>query len=185
MKENYTPNAGHQKNYVSYDALGRQDKAYLPFEGFNLGFQVPANYLSSFVLTEFEASPLSRPIRQTNVDNTVVETSYGSNLATDQVWKLTATNGDGANITGTSFYGDNTLYKTTMKDENAKSTCVFKDKLGRVILTRKFLGTDKVDTYNVYDDYGQLVALLPPGSVTGTTTATIANSLTFQYQYDN
>jgi RHS repeat-associated protein len=185
VKEGYTPNSNlHQKNYVSYDALGRQNKAYLPFEGSTLGVELPPAYTSSFVLTEFEASPLSRPIKQTNVDYTTVETTYGSNLASDQVWNLSASGGNGANILGTSFYTDNALYKTTLKDENGKLSCVLKDKLGRVILTRKFLGTDKVDTYNVYDDYGQLVAVLPPGSVTGTTTASISNTLTFQYKYN-
>jgi RHS repeat-associated protein len=189
VKENYTPKvdphptvAWHQKNYVSYDALGRQNKSYLPFEDANLGFQLPVAYTGSFLLTEFENSPLSRPIKQTNVDNSVVTTSYGSNT-TNEVRSMVAASGNGASVSGASFYAANLLYKTVLTDENLHQTSVFKDKLGRVILTRKLLGTDKVDTYNVYDDYGQLVAVLPPGSVDAN--GNVTNSLTFQYKYDN
>jgi RHS repeat-associated protein len=84
---------------------------------------------------------------------------------------------------GTTYYGSNTLSKTVMTDENAHNTCVFKDKLGRVILTRKSLNGLYVDTYNVYDDYGQLVAVLPPGSIDAN--GNVVYSLTFQYKYDN
>ena len=190
VKELYTPPSDahpnaywHQKNYVAYDALGRQNKTYLPFESnSSLGFETPPPYTSSYVLTEYEASPLSRPVKQTNVDNTVVATSYGTNGAND-VRLFVAASGSGGSVSGGSFYAANTLNKTTMTDENAKQTGVFKDKLGRVILTRKFLNSQNVDTYNVYDDYGQLVAVLPPGSVDGS--GAVTNSLTFQYVYDN
>jgi RHS repeat-associated protein len=66
-------------------------------------------------------------------------------------------------------------------DENENQTILFKDKLGRVILTRKFLSGQKVDTYNVYDVYGQLVAVIPPGAETN---GVVNVDLTFQYQYD-
>jgi hypothetical protein len=76
-----------------------------------------------------------------------------------------------------------------MTDENGKITGVFKDKLGRVLLTRKLLNGAsgaKVDTYNVYDDYGQLVVVVPPGALTVSgITASVVNDLTFQYKYDN
>jgi RHS repeat-associated protein len=192
VKEYYTPSNLHQKNFVSYDVLGRQDKTFLPFESSTLGFQAAITFafVNPYVLTAFEASPLSRPISQKNVDGTFTYMSYGANTAADAVRIMTPATASGmvASAMSSSVYAADSLYKTTMTDENGKLTCVFKDKLGRLILTRKFLnGTSgNVDTYNVYDDYGQLVVVVPPGALTiSGATATVANDLTFQYKYDN
>jgi RHS repeat-associated protein len=202
VKEFYTPPTAshsaywHQKNYVSYDALGRQNRSYLPFETGTLGFENASIYLNAagYVETAYEASPLSRPISQRNVDGTYTYMSYGTNTATDAVQIMVPVTtplpvGVLVSASSPNVYGVNTLYKTTMTDENGKQTCVFKDKLGRVILTRKFLNGSSgqnVDTYNVYDDYGQLVVVVPPGALTiSNTTATVVNDLTFQYKYDN
>jgi RHS repeat-associated protein len=189
VKENYTPFTAfhpttnwHQKNYVSYDALGRQNKTYLPFERSVLGMEVPNTAQNIFVLTEYEASPFSRPTKMTNVDNSSVSTSYSVN-ATNEVRSIIAISGSGSNLYGGTFYALNTLTKTIFTDENGKKTCVFKDKLGRVILTRKSLNGQNIDTYNVYNYLGQLVAVLPPGSVDAN--GAITNALTFQYKYDN
>ena len=186
VKELYTPTSvahpndfWHQKNAVAYDVLGRQNKTYLPFESNTLGFETPSTSATvhPYVLTEYEASPLSRPIKQTNVDGSTVQTSYGANVANEvrNITNIASSN--------TAFYTANSLSKTTMTDENGKQTCVFKDKLGRVVLTRKFLSSQNVDTYNIYDDYGQLVAVLPPGSVDGS--GNVTQSLIFKYTYDN
>ena len=193
VKEFYTPSNLHQKNYVSYDALGRQNKTYLPFQSSDLGFQAASHsaVVHPFVETFFEASPLSRPTSQKNVDGTFTYISYGANIATDAVQIMTPSTGAGAlaSATSSSVYAVNTLYKTTMTDENGKLTTIFKDKLGRVILTRKLLNGNSganVDTYNVYDDYGQLVVVVPPGALTVSgINASVVNELTFQYKYDN
>ncbi len=318
IKEYYTPSNLHQKNFVSYDALGRQDRAYQPFESATLGFEAldAASTTVKHVETKYEASPLSRPIEQKNVDGTSVFTSYGANTAADAVrlfeagatantviactesltkdkpstavnyfydsqytptiafnlvpnsdWSsdnqprslitydfgaavpirqvkfnilqfqnvgATATHevfystdnatwtsldnfGGVANAQSTvkdytvnaiqaryfrvrttasaSFaawssidvatnanYTEGSLYKTVMTDENVHNTEVYKDKLGRVLLTRKFLGTERVDTYNVYDDYGNLAMVIPPSACNGTT---IEADLVFKYTYDN
>ncbi len=192
VKEFYTPSNGHQKNYASYDVLGRQNKTYLPFESSSLGFEAASTFANVHpcVETFFEASPLSRPTSQKNVDGTYTYISYGANTVADAVQIFTPTSAAAlVGASSSSVYAANTLYKTTMTDENGKLTSVFKDKLGRVVLTRKLLNGNSganVDTYNVYDDYGQLVVVLPPGSVnvSGATT-TAVNDLTFQYRYDN
>jgi RHS repeat-associated protein len=179
VKELYTPPTSshsaywHQKNYVSYDVLGRQNRSYLPFETGTLGFENSNILLNAagYIETAYEASPLSRPISQKNVDGTFTYMSYGANTAADAVQIITPLTVSGvlASASSANIYAANLLYKTTMTDENGKLTCVFKDKLGRVILTRKFLNGAtgaNVDTYNVYD-------------------ATVVNDLTFQYKYDN
>ncbi|NJN33852.1 MAG: hypothetical protein HC817_05980 [Saprospiraceae bacterium] len=72
VKENYTPDGKQQKNNVTYDALGRQDKVYQPFEGTALGHETAPAY-TDYVQTIYEASPLSRPIEQINPDGTKIK----------------------------------------------------------------------------------------------------------------
>jgi RHS repeat-associated protein len=87
-------------------------------------------------------------------------------------------------FTSTEGYAVNQLFKTTLTNENGNQTLVFKDKLGRVVLTRKIAEANKrIDTYNVYDDYGQLVMVIPPAACDAN--GTITDNLVFKYKYDN
>jgi RHS repeat-associated protein len=316
IKEYYTPSKQHQKGYVTYDGLGRQDKGYQPFESTALGFET-APTTTKFVQTIYENSPLSRPIEQKNVDGTSVFMSYGANTVDDAVRLFKATGtanavtpnaqsltknkpstainyfydskytptvpfnlipvsdwssdnqprslitydlgavvpikqvkygilqfqnvgatashqisysidnvtwstlpsftnvADGQSTTkdytsnnvqaryfkvettaSVSFaawssidifsekadYTEGCLYKTIVTDENTNKSEVYKDKLGRVVLTRKFLNAKPVDTYNVYDDYGSLAMVIPPGAFEG---EDIKPDLVFKYTYDN
>ena len=192
------------KSYVTYDALGRQDRSYEPIVNSTDGVDI--NYLNfttgvlsakAFTYVQYEKSPLSRPERQYNLDGSFTAMAYGTNTASD-VLKFTvastAVSLDDA-VTPNSTFDANSLSKTTMWNENGAKllatapdtkvgrTDIFKDKLGRVVLTRKYLGTVEVNTYNVYDDYGQLVMVIPPDALT-TGNAPIAN-LVFCYKYDN
>ena len=180
VRESYIPNTtNQQKNNITYDALGRQYRAFLPFASTTLGYEAAATSPVTYTQTEYELSPLSRPIKQTNVDATIVQTSYGSNLASEvRLFTIPSI----GTVSSTAYYVANLLYKVTMTDENNNQTVIFKDKLGRVILTRKFLSGANIDTYNVYDDFNQLVAVLPPGSVDAT--GVVTYSLIFQYYYD-
>ncbi|MDZ7878902.1 MAG: DUF6443 domain-containing protein [Saprospiraceae bacterium] len=140
VKENYTHSSNlNQINNVVYDALGRQYRTYLPFAS-NMT-QSSAGYVE----TGFEGSPLSRPISQRNPDGTYKYMSYGANTVADAVQIFTPTTASGmvASAASSSTYAANMLYKTMVTDENGKISCVFKDKLGRVILTRKFLNGGK------------------------------------------
>jgi RHS repeat-associated protein len=198
MKEKYTPkvaphpnDAWQQKNYITYDALGRQDKGYQPFESSTLDVETPPSG-TPFVYPKYEDSPLSRPIRQYAEDGKYVEMAYGAN-ALNEV-RYFSVNAAGEVQTAPTFYAINTLYKTTITNENGTTTPngnvnktdVFKDILGRVILTRKYLDNTeagKIDTYNVYDDYGNLVMVIPPGAIDAGNNA-IPN-LVFTYKYNN
>jgi hypothetical protein len=70
---------------MSYDVLGRQKRTYLPFETGTLGFEASSIYLNAagYVETNYEASPLSRPISQRNPDGTFTYMNYGANTAAD------------------------------------------------------------------------------------------------------
>ncbi|MES2112736.1 MAG: DUF6443 domain-containing protein [Bacteroidota bacterium] len=99
---------------------------------------------------------------------------------------------------GTTAYDAGTLYVTITKDENwqaadgrAGTTQEFKDRLGRVVLKRVFNkktdGTlQMLSTYYVYDDFGELCFVLPPGALpdNGTISPTTLDFLCYQYRYD-
>jgi RHS repeat-associated protein len=58
------------------------------------------------------------------------------------------------------------LYVTRTEDEDGNASFEFKDWQGQVILRRSILqtaiGKETYDTYSIYDDLGNLVAVLPP-----------------------
>jgi RHS repeat-associated protein len=192
VREGYTPAAAQQKNNVTYDALGRQDKRYLPFESSSLGHETAGGAVP-YAYTTYEASPLSRPVRQYAEDGRFMETQYGTNDGTVLKFAVVS-NGDGTNnVTNAGSYNAGSLFKTVMLNENWNGnstddkigrTEIFKDKLGRVVLSRKYLrntantGYDALDTYNIYDDFNNLVMVIPPGAYLSDV------ALLFQYNYD-
>jgi RHS repeat-associated protein len=186
IKENYGSAGKFVKSTITYDALGREDKMYHPFESTTNGVQAPPAYVTPFKYAEYEASPLSRPIKQYNEDGTFVSMAYGTN-SIYEVIQLYVNSNPSLDIddvvTWAVYYPANSLMKTTVTNENGKITEVFKDKLGRVILTRKKLNGTNVDTYNVYDDYGNLVMVIPPDAFE--TNGNPKMSLVFCYKYDN
>ena len=183
VKENYDGSNRHVANYVSYDPLGRQNRVYQPFVTNVYGY-INEPTTTPFTYTKYEASPLSRPIEQIAEDNKSVLMAYGTNVG-DEVLKFNVVTTPTTyinTITVNGSYSGNLLYKTTVTNENGKQTHIFKDKLDRVVLTRKKLGNDNVDTYNVYDDWGNLVMVIPPDAIVN---GSIVMNLTFRYKYDN
>ncbi|MBS1574739.1 MAG: hypothetical protein JST09_05500, partial [Bacteroidetes bacterium] len=103
---------------------------------------------------------------------------YYVNTLTDDVkiWKVDngADLGQWGSYTVTGVYAAGTLYKTITIDENDKQVIEFKDKEGKVILKKVQLNNGVEDdgsgknytgwmcTYYIYDDLGNLRAVLPP-----------------------
>ncbi|MEM6696805.1 MAG: RHS repeat-associated core domain-containing protein, partial [Bacteroidota bacterium] len=98
-------------------------------------------------------------------------------------------------LEATHFYPTGELYKTVTKDENWESnqthatdhtTEEFKNKSGQVLLKRTYDGTNTLDTYYVYDDFGNLTYVLPPmASVQTTIDGNVLSTLCYQYIYDD
>lgn len=95
-------------------------------------------------------------------------------------------------------YPINQLYVTIGKGANWKAADgrvgiieEYKDKDGRVLLKRAFNKVNGqiviLSTYNVYDDFGNLMYILPPGSSADNATIdmNILNNVCYQYKYDN
>ncbi|UIR55478.1 DUF6443 domain-containing protein [Sphingobacterium sp. SRCM116780] len=162
-----------------------------------------------FSVTVFENSPLNRIQQQgapglawqpaanretvaiaSTTGHTAV-TEYSTNVANDvKLWTVTAA-GTGAT---SAFYAAGTLYKTIIKDENwvkatGKQGTVeeYKDSEDRVVLKRVWeTDTKKLETHYVYDDFGDLRYVIPPGYTATTITDNNAdfNELLYAYKYD-
>ncbi|MDC1829680.1 hypothetical protein [Bacteroides uniformis] len=72
-------------------------------------------------------------------------------------------NGTGRNATlsksGNCSSGNLYIVRTTDEDRNV--SCLFTDKLGRMVLQRRVIGSDNHDTYYVYDNRDNLRFVLP------------------------
>ncbi|MGJ1457865.1 MULTISPECIES: DUF6443 domain-containing protein [Sphingobacterium] len=162
-----------------------------------------------YSVTVFENSPLNRVLEQGAPGSVwqplavvgtghTVKTDYGTNTATGldvvKLWTVTA-----SGASGTTNYGAGKLYRTTVRDENTVNTAIrigsvdeYKDVEGRVVLKRVWDSESKaLDTYYVYDDFGDLRYVIPP-AVMGTgfsellTDATYVNfdNYIYAYRYD-
>ncbi len=100
---------------------------------------------------------------------------------------------------GTGYYQDNQLYLTISKDENwvtadgkAGTAEEYKDKQGRILLKRVFNKredhiVETLSTYYVYDDFGNLSFVLPPGAdpdAAAVPTQSTLDHFCYQYRYD-
>ena len=144
-----------------------------------LSVATPNPYSEKF----YEPSPLCRVIKQgspgeawkvnTSADSDHnIKIGYSVNNANDMVkrYKVVIA-GSAMSLVNDGYYADWQLYKTTTRDENWKTgqnyatdntTVEFKDKAGRLLLKRKYLDNKWLDTYYIYNDYGNLAYVLPP-----------------------
>jgi len=154
-----------------------------------------------------ETSPLSRVFKQAAPGDAwhmgsgkEIKFDYQTNCTADGVKLFQAiSNSSSTSVVDMDYYEENQLYKTITKDENWTSgnnntTEEFKDKEGRVVLKRTYANimrngstlefAAKHDTYYIYDQYGNLTAVLPP-LAEGSASQVILDELGYQYKYDN
>ncbi|EDP97305.1 putative cell wall-associated protein precursor [Kordia algicida OT-1] len=150
------------------------------------------NTLNPFAETVYDNSPLSRPLKQgapgnswainPNSDNDhavkfeyQVNTFEEGNIAKDNVMRFGVSHPNNdteqTQLEFINYYGEGTLQKKIVKDENWTSnqpflkdhtTEEYVDKLGRVVLKRNFNKNKKHDTYYVYDKFENLTYVIPP-----------------------
>ncbi|WP_420581307.1 DUF6443 domain-containing protein [Reichenbachiella sp.] len=126
--------------------------------------------------TEFEPSPLNRPVK-TYAPGQTWSKSYGNkpmtydyqvNAVNEVVrWEL-----EDNELKQLSSYAPGTLNKTVTTDENGNQLQEFKDLQGRVVLKKvqESAGEpvddkDWLETYYIYDDFGNLRFVLPPEAI--------------------
>jgi hypothetical protein len=146
--------------------------------------------------SSFEVSPLNRVTGQAapglawNASTThKVGYVYRGNTGSESI----------RDFTNNTNYSDNALLVTEITDENGKKSMSFTDKAGRTVLTKQQIpatltGTDATDyayTYTLYDDFGRVIAILPPetskkmkAAVSWAYTTGTYSSMVFLYQFD-
>ena len=189
---------------IEYDSVGRDYKHWLPVPATvktgdyvsATNFKTLANvqYTSSeksYTTTNYELSPLNRVTGKYGAgaswyagkkNDSVL---YQSNLANEVGCFFVNSNSQLER--NANNYDANTLYKTQTMDEDGKITFEYKDKLGQVIMKQNILNTsDKVNTYYVYNDFGQLAYVLPPIAVDSLPTYGVIydnNGVLIRYSY--
>lgn len=155
--------------------------------------------------TVFGASPLSRVTEQgaPGADwqpgtGHTVRSTYGVNSGQEGVHDFQT----GSTASAANTYGAGELSFVATTDGNGNKTETYTDKQGRTILVRRKMivtntqGTSvssyvrDVDTYNIYNDFGLLEAVVPPNTVKAMETsgnwdyAAHAGSI-YSYEYDH
>ncbi|WP_250253694.1 RHS repeat-associated core domain-containing protein [Chryseobacterium sp. Marseille-Q3244] len=206
-----TPNQSLATKF-ELDAFGRPFKTHLPGivgTGANLPTAVdytiyPENF--TYYENKLESSPLNRLLLKAAPGDDwklgsghEVKYKYDANAANEvRMFKVTTQYTSATkiyepslinNYNGASFYEANTLYKTSVTDEDNKISYDFKDKEGKLILKRKISEGMSYDTYYIYDIYGNLTYVLPPklSEIAENQALLIEsmNELGYQYKYDS
>jgi hypothetical protein len=134
-----------------------------------------------YAITVFEPSPLNRVIKQGapgeawqpiltdpsyEDDDRSIKKKYVFN-AENEVMRFDVISPTAPDVkpqlTRNGFYAPNNLFKNVTKDEQHHEVIEFTDKSGKVILKKvQASETEFAETYYVYDDFGNLVFVLPP-----------------------
>ncbi|MCS4300665.1 DUF6443 domain-containing protein [Chryseobacterium sp. BIGb0232] len=198
-----TPSGKDIVTHIEYDDFGRINKEYLPVP--QTATQSGAKYTSPLANApgiygaekiysekQMESSPLSRVNKVIPIGNDwtshPVQIEYSANMngevkkyAVSNSWSDSATV---SAVTENGTYANNQLIKTTVTDGDGNITVEFKNTAGQLILTRKNDGTQNIDTYYVYNDYGQLILVIPPLASVVSLDGTVKDNLCYQYRYD-
>lgn len=160
----------HIAAWTEYDRYSRPIRQYEPLTVSSNAYSQADPNAYEFTLTEYEPSPLNRPISVTPPSWYPTTTTYGANDSGDVLEDHIAE----------STFGANELAKVTSTDPNGNKSIAYTDKRGRVVLTRMEDGSDSnqfTNTYTLYDDKDRTTTVIPPGSDINKT------SLNFLYTY--
>ena len=181
--------AGHDVvQPIVYDPLGRAKRSYLPYVADHTSgnyrpdalAQVDKFYTATddaiastafpYAETIYEASPLSRATEQGAVGGDWQPSTPGatsnktikSNSRTNQTrevrwWQMT-----NSGIKTNYFRQPNQLFVQETQDELNRSIITYRDKRGLTLLKKVQGETGMLETYYLYDDFGNLRVVVPP-----------------------
>ncbi len=169
---------------IEYDDMGRETISYLPYAAIagtgnfddNWINRLPSFYSNTiagsdstnypFAVKAWDNSPLNRVVAQgaPGSDWQLDKHPISFNFQTNVVNEIPYLTWDEANSTylNAGFYDVGKLYATQTTDENGNITKEYKNFSGQVILKTSYSGADVFSTYYIYDDYNNLVCVLPP-----------------------
>jgi hypothetical protein len=214
-----SPNGGDLVTPQVYDEFGREVYKYLPFVSTQTtgGFitnpfaqqetfsqnQYPGEQVY-YGYTQFEASPLNRPLKSLAPGNSWAGSNRGVSMSyefngEDEValWEIEPSGKPKSLI----WYQENQLYRMVTTDEHSKRVVEYKDKDGKFVLKKVEIETGAditlhdgwLCTYYVYDDFGLLRAVIQPKliewyvisyNIWDPTLAEL-NEMCFLYKYDS
>ncbi|MEM8906401.1 MAG: DUF6443 domain-containing protein, partial [Bacteroidota bacterium] len=153
---------------IEYDLHGRPWKLYEPTDLLQQtgDYLDPAALGVDYTVLQYEDSPLNREKQRTFPGFGTVSQSYAANSS-----GIKEVNSGGT-------YAANELFRLDQTDENGHLTTTFTNKIGQLILTRRYESGQLVDTYHGYDDRGNLVEVLSPMS------AAKEDTYSYHYEYD-
>ena len=169
-----------------------------------------------YAVSKYELSPLARPLEQgapgvpwqpnatrtaTSASGHTVLTEYTGNTDQTGIRKVrlyqatNPSNNHTRRLINAGWYAAKKLGVTISKDENWVSTNLkagtneeYQNNTGQVVLKRVWLtDTNDLTTYYVYDDFGNLCFVIPPGAAdatTGNVSQLQLDNLCYQYRYD-
>ena len=152
-----------------------------------------------FSQSEWEASALDRvrtaygPGQAWHDGGHAVTTGWLANSTTPGLLRCRRYVMDGTTLTSTGYMPAATLHVTVTVGEDGDTACVFTDLMGNTVLQRTRCNGQSLDTYYVYDGYGDLLCVLPPEAsarMDDSSSWTLADSDVLQdyaylYQYDS
>ena len=180
-----------------YDSAGRDSIAWLPtvisgnyLEATTFKSKAVSQYGDTYPYIQpiYETSPLNRLESQYGAGaawrtgNHSVKTEYLLNTASNNAKHYSI--GSNGNPVDNGNYAAHTLQVVKTTDEDSKVSYTFIDKSGNVVLERRMNGTEPLDTYNVYDDKGNLRVVLQP-EYQGSTATDRLELYAFRYSYND
>lgn len=190
---------------VEYDSKGREAKSYLPVpQGGTLNGAIYTDPLGNapsagYGNEKIYAEKIYDNIYTGRVNQMLpagttwsqkpVNMTYNTN-ADGEVKKyvLITDWADGRTDSGITLPGNyalNQLNKTSVTDQDGNTTTEYQNGQGQTILVRKNDGQQDVDTYYLYNEFGQLAYVIPPLAVSNTVPdQALLDKLCYQYRYD-
>ena len=194
LEKKVTPSGTNRISRKTYDNRGRQIREYLPLEQASSVLYVFSGYYGKdtacyhdsrpYSLVSYEATPSGRVATEAGPGDGwaghSVAHSYGSNTSSGMLSckRYVVLSGGGLASDGTQPAG--TLHTETVTDEDGTVTILFRDFLGRTVLSRVINGSQYLSTYTVYDGHGNVRYVLQPMYQETADTSKYA----FIYKYD-
>lgn len=195
VEKGITPSKLNLATLQEYDNTGRKAAVWLPITSaadcvMSATFKnsAPGNYENDsrpFSEPIYDASPLNRIVKQYGPGSAwysehAVQMDYQTNTTSFPLNCIHYSVNGSNSLVSNGNYAAKQLYVVKTTDEDYKVNYEFKDKLGRVILTRQVEGNKTYDTYYVYDDLGNKRFVLQPMYQQDSNLALYA----YQYKYD-
>ena len=110
----------------------------------------------------------------------------------DQINDVSITLADDDSYTTAGYYNANTLFKMVVADEEGNETHTYTNGAGQNILVRQINAkpdgsTENLDTYYVYDEFGNISYIIPPKAAVSANITELQSKLAtlcYQYKYD-